>query len=56
MEASLKRELASAGITEGTVSVLEELILSSTIFYSLHEEHFEMLLPRLKVGQHALLL
>ena len=57
MEASLKRELASAGIMEGVVSVLEEeLILSSTIFYSLREEHFEKLLPRLKVGQRALLL
>ena len=44
MEASVKCKLASVGITEGTMSMLEELVLSSTISYSLREEHFEKLL------------
>ena len=51
MEATLKCKPTNAGITKGTVSVLEELILSSTIFYSLHEEDFEKLLPQLRVEQ-----
>ena len=30
--------------------------MTSTVFRSLQEEHFEKLLPKLKVGEHAALL
>ena len=35
--------------------LVDEQIISFAVFNSLREEHFEKLLPRLKVGQHALL-
>ena len=56
LEVFLAEESAS-GVSEDTKKVLlDEGIVSKAIFSSLREEHFERLLPRLKVGQHALLL
>ena len=34
----------------------DEEITTDKMFQSLREEHFEKLLPKLKIGQHALLL
>ena len=57
MDTALKALLASANISEETCSVLEdEGIILLEAFSSLREEHFERLLPKLKVGQHALLM
>ena len=57
MDTALKALLASANISEETCSVLEdEGIILLEVFSSLREEHFERLLPKLKVGQHALLM
>ena len=53
----MENMLRSAGVSEEALQVLgDEEILTMTIFSSLREEHFERLLPKLKVGQHALLL
>ena len=57
MEASLGSWLRSEGVTEETMKVLtEEEVISMDILCALKEEHFSLLLPKLKVGQHALLL
>ena len=49
--------LAAAGISEAAISVLEEeLFLTSVVFGSLREEHFDKLLPKMKVGEHVALL
>ncbi len=57
MEPSFRRCLDRAGVNDEAISVLEEeLVVSSAIFSSLRDEHFEKLIPKLKVGQHALLL
>ena len=57
MEAKFRVFLAAAGISDAAISVLEEeLILTSVVFGSLREEHFEKLLPKMKVGEHAALL
>ena len=54
---SLEAFLADSGVSEDTKKVLsEEGIVSKAIFLSLREEHFERLLLKVKVGQHALLL
>ena len=46
--------LSGAGMGDGTMSVLaEECVL---VFLCLREEHFEKLLPKLTVGDHACLL
>ena len=57
LEAALKTILRSAGISEDTTTVLqEEGVNTLTVFSSLREEHFERLLTKLKVGQHAVLM
>ena len=57
MEPSFRSYLTAAGVNDSVISVLEdELVVTSVIFSSLRGEHFEKLLPRVKVGQHALLL
>ena len=57
MDASLQSLLKSSGISEDSISVLEEEgVVSLAILTSLREEHFEKLLPNLKVGQHALIM
>ena len=57
METNFKSYLSKAGLSEAAIAVLEEeVVVTFVIFQSLREEHFERLLPRLKVGQHALLL
>ena len=56
MESNFRSYLLASGITESTITVLEEeLVLSSALFGSLREEHFEKLLPKLRVGEHAAL-
>ena len=57
MEKELREMLLSSGVVSETVNSLEEeKILSVKIFKALREEHFERLLPKLSIGQHALLL
>ena len=54
LEAALKTILQSAGISEDTTTVLQEEGVNTLT--SLREEHFERLLTKLKVGQHAVLM
>ena len=57
MEPMLHELLHSEGSTSETIQVLaDEEILSLDVFASLKEDHFRLLLPKLKVGQHALVL
>ena len=53
MEGNFRCFLSASGIGE---DCREEGVLTSAIFGSLREEHFEKLLPTLKVGDHATLL
>ncbi len=47
--------LESGGIGESTVDVLmNEDILTKRTFTLLHEEHLQRLLPKLTIGQHAI--
>lgn len=47
----------SSGIAKSILTLLkEENVSNMTIFVSLREEHFEILLPKLTVGDHAVLL
>jgi hypothetical protein len=49
--------LDTAGVSDATKKVLiEQGIVSKSVFSSLREEHFERLLPKLTLGRHALLL
>ena len=46
-----------SGIGESSITVLEEeSVLSINVLLSLREEHFEKLLPKLSVSDHATLL
>ena len=55
LEALLEESVV--GVSRETKQVLvDEGIVSKFIFWSLREEHFERLLSKLKVGQHAILL
>ncbi len=57
MDVDFKAEMLNRSFTEETIKVLQaECICSKTIFQSLRREHFSSLLPKLKVGQHAVLL
>ena len=48
---------SSAGLGEGALSTLQdEAVFSIHVFQRLREEHFERLLPKLTVGEHAILL
>lgn len=54
MAAKFKSYLCVSGVSEAAIAVLEdELVLNSATFACLREEHFEKLLPKLKVGEHA---
>ena len=55
MDGKLKVALSNGGINKDTMEILqEEMVRSVDIFVVLKEEHFEKLLPKLKVGQqHA---
>ena len=49
--------LWTSGVGEAGITVLEEdSVLTTSVFVSLREEHFEKLLPKLNVGEHATLL
>ena len=49
--------MSVSGIGESSITVLEEeSVLSINVLLSLREEHFEKLLPKLSVGDHATLL
>ena len=57
MDNSLFKYFISEGVTSETIeSLIAEEVLTTEIFLALKEQHFEKLLPNLKVGQHALLL
>ena len=45
------------GVSSGTIIVLEEEdVTGFKIFKSLTSAHFDRLLPKLRIGQHAILL
>ena len=49
--------LSGVGLGENTLSILaEEAVFSMDVFLHLREEHFEKLLLKLAVGDHAILL
>ena len=49
--------LSGAGLGENALSILaDEAVVSMDVFQRLREEHFEKLLPKLAVGDHAILL
>ncbi len=57
MDEKFSSFLSSSGILISTLNVLiQEQISSETIFKSLRSQHFDILLPKMSVGQHALLL
>ena len=57
MESKFRSFLMTSGISEAAIKLLEEeLVVTSAVFRALREEHFEKLLPKLKVGEHAALL
>ena len=57
MEPNFGRFISASGIGQGGLATLEEEnVLTSGVFTSLREEHFEKLLPLLKIGEHATLL
>ena len=57
MEANFRSYLRLSEVSEAAIAVLEEeLVLNSVVFSCLREEHFERLLPKLRVGDHAALL
>ena len=52
-----KFHLSTTGVGEAGITVLEEeSVLNMSVVVSLREEHFEKLLLKLKVGEHATLL
>ena len=56
MESKFRSFLKASRVGEAAIAVLEEeLVLTSVVFGSLREEHFETLLSKLKVGEHLLL-
>ena len=57
MDVKFLKELEGVNLTEETLDVMmDEMILSKGVFLSLQRDHFMKLLPKLKVGQHAVLL
>ena len=49
--------LRNEGVSDETIDILvEEEIRTVNVFTSLGEEHFRKLLPKMKVGHHALLI
>lgn len=49
--------LSGVGLGENTISILaDEAVFSMDVFRHLRDEHFEKLLPKLAVGDHAILL
>ena len=57
MEEDLRTRLSTQGITRCTLDTLEEELITTTkVFCLLKEEHLRKLFPKLKVGQHALLI
>ena len=57
MEGSLHDLLVKSGVNSSTIDILEsEMIVTKEIFFSLGDSHFQHILPKLKVGQLALLL
>ena len=57
MDVEFRRVLSGVGLGNATLSVLsDEHVSNMDIFLHLREEHFERLLPKLTVGEHATLL
>ena len=57
MEDELIKFLSSAGVVGDTMTVLEEeAVYTKSIFLSLTNDHLMTLLPKMKIGQHALLM
>ena len=57
MDPDFRAVLSGAGLGEGALSTLQdEAVFSIHVFQRLREEHFERLLPKLTVGEHAILL
>ncbi len=56
MDEALLAMLESKGITEATINVLvEEDVVTKSTFALLQEEHLQKLLPKITIGQHALI-
>ena len=56
MDTALGFLLDTAGVSEHTKKILvDQGIVSRPIFSSLREQHFQRLMPKLTLGQHALL-
>ena len=54
---ALHTPMDTAGVSEHTKKILvDQGIVSQPIFSSLREQHFQRLMPKLTLGQHALLL
>ena len=49
MEGKLKVALSNGGINEDTMEILQEMVRSVDIFVVLKEEHFQKLLPKLRL-------
>ena len=57
MDSGFDNFLSTSGVSGSTKTVLiEQGIVNKSVFSSLREEHFEKLLPKLTLGQHALLM
>ena len=57
MDSGFDNFLSTSGVSGRTKTVLiEQGIVNKSVFSSLREEHFEKLLPKLTLGQHALLM
>lgn len=56
METSLLEIMEKEGISEESIGILvTEEVVTLEIFSTLKEEHFQRLLPKMKVGQHAMI-
>ena len=56
MDQAFADHLKHSGLSDNTLDILkEEAVVSEKIFKLLHKEHLQLLLPKLPVGQHAVL-
>ena len=57
MNRNFEEELSNREVSSETIVVLKSQdIKNKSVFLSLREEHFASLLPKVKIGEHAILL
>ena len=57
MDKAFYEDLKSRNFSESAVSTLkDECITSKAIFKSLRAEHLSLLMPKMKIGEHCMLL